>query len=239
MGLQRYFPKYDDYGAYHWEECDRSARRFNPPLVARYAAVVRRVSSGQRVLDVGCGDGYLMSLLSPLAESVTGIDPEPAAIALANDKLKDYHNCSVNVGSCYDLEFPDNSFGSVVMADMIEHVDDDDLCVQEASRVLSPEGTVIVTTPRRRQDRPIGRDHVREYTADELAQLMRRWFAEIQIVGLWPLNWSKLYRTKLGWRAIKILARHCGNPFDREGTDTDQFAMLLAVGRQPRKQTVG
>jgi ubiquinone/menaquinone biosynthesis C-methylase UbiE len=188
------------------------------------------------VLDLGCGDGYLMSLLSPSAQSVTGIDPEPTAVALASRKLAHCGNCVVRIGSCYDLEFPDNSFDAVVMADMIEHLDDDDRCLQEASRVLSLDGTVIVTTPRRRVDRAIQPEHVREYAARDLAEVMRRWFRDVEMVGLWPLMWSKLYHTRIGWRAIKVFARHCGNPFDREGPDTERFAMLLAVGRRPRKR---
>jgi 2-polyprenyl-3-methyl-5-hydroxy-6-metoxy-1,4-benzoquinol methylase len=235
MQAQRYFPKYDDYGAYHWEECDRASRRFNPPLVARYAAVVRRISAGQRILDLGCGDGYLMSLLSPGARSVTGIDPEPMAVALANEKLRGWENCSAVIGSCYDLVFPDQSFDVVVLADMIEHLEDDDRCLREAARVVAGDGTVIVTTPRRRSDRPMGRDHLREYSAHELNDVMGRYFATVTVVGLWPLGWSKFYRTRLGWRAMKVFARYCANPFDREGTDTDRFAMLLAVGRQPRE----
>src|SRR6516162_8699222 len=110
MSTQRYFAKYDNCGAYHWDECERSTLRFNPPLVARYSAVQRRIPPGQRALDLGCGDGYLMSLLSPRAQSVTGIDPEPTAVALASRKLAHCGNCVVRIGSCYDLEFPDNSF---------------------------------------------------------------------------------------------------------------------------------
>jgi SAM-dependent methyltransferase len=235
MSTRRYFPKYDDYGAYHWEECDRKSRRFNPPLVARYAAVCRRIAPGQRILDLGCGDGYLMSLLSPQAKSVTGIDPEPTAVALANERLQERGNCSAVVGSCYQIGFPDRSFDAVVLADMIEHLEDDDRCLQEAARVVARDGTVIVTTPRRRPDRPLGRDHVREYTAQELSELMRRRFADVTVVGLWPLGWSKFYRTRIGWRAMKMFARYGTNPFDREGTDADRFAMLLAVGRQPRE----
>ncbi|HWB10168.1 MAG TPA: class I SAM-dependent methyltransferase [Pirellulales bacterium] len=237
MSTQRYFPKYDDYGAYHWEECDRKSRRFNPPLVARYAAVYRRIAPGQRILDLGCGDGYLMGLLSRQAKLVTGIDPEPTAVALANEKLQGLGNCSAVLGSCYQIDFPDRSFDVVVLADMIEHLEDDDRCLRETARVVASDGTVIVTTPRRRPDRPLGRDHVREYTPQELNQVMSRRFAEVAVVGLWPLGWSRFYRTRLGWRAMKVLARYCGNPFDREGTDVNRFAMLLATGRRPRENT--
>ncbi len=39
------------------------------------------------VLDVGCGDGLLAQRLAPVSRSVTGIDPDPAAIRRAADRL--------------------------------------------------------------------------------------------------------------------------------------------------------
>lgn len=230
---RRRFPKYEESGAYHWIECDRRSRNFNPPLVARYDAVVRRVAPGSRVLDLGCGDGYLTHLLSRRAESVTGLDPEAAAVRLAGELLREYKNCRVLEGSCYDLPFPDGSFDVAVMADVIEHLEDDDRSLQELARVLSPTGEAIITTPRRRPERPIEKHHVREYSAEELLERCTRHFRDVEIVCLWPVRWSNAYRTRIGWRLIRELGRYLYNPFLREGTDPENFAQLLAWCRRP------
>jgi 2-polyprenyl-3-methyl-5-hydroxy-6-metoxy-1,4-benzoquinol methylase len=40
------------------------------------------------VLDVGCGDGLLAQRLAPVSRSVTGIDPDPAAIGRVADEWR-------------------------------------------------------------------------------------------------------------------------------------------------------
>jgi SAM-dependent methyltransferase len=182
---------------------------------------------------LGCGDGYLTHLLCDKARSVTGVDPEPGAVRAAGEKLRSYENCTVVEGSCYDLPFPADSFDVVVMADVIEHLEDDDRSVAEIARVLTDDGEAIITTPRRRPDRPIGEYHVREYTAEELRNLCLRHFAEVEIVCLWPIWWANAYRTRIGWRLIKHLGRYLYNPFLREGSDPERFAQLLARCSRP------
>lgn len=233
----RRFSKYDETGAYHWKECDPRSRTYNPPLVARYTSVTRRIPPGLRILDLGCGDGYLMHLLSPQAATVTGIDPEPTAVQLASRMLHEHANCSVSGGSCYDLPFADGAFDVVVMADVIEHLTDDSACLREAARVLAPGGQVIITTPRRRPDRPQDPNHVREYSAAELRTRCEETFEDVRMTCLWPVRWSRLYRTKIGWRVLREVGRYVWNPFLREGNDPEKFAQLLAVCRLPRQSS--
>ena len=73
------FDKYDQRGAYHWRECRRNFRNFleyNPALEARYQVVVDQIKrySANRLLDVGCGEGYLLGQLAGLIETGIGID---------------------------------------------------------------------------------------------------------------------------------------------------------------------
>lgn len=228
------FDRYDRDGAYHWFECDRRSRVYNAPLVARYQCVKKRVPAGKKILDIGCGDGYLMHLLSPEAHSVTGIDPERTAVQLARKMLSGNQNCTVTHGDAYEIPFEDQSFDVVVMADVIEHLEDDKRSCREAARVVVPDGLVLMSTPKRRTNRAIRPEHVREYEANELRHLCETHFRDVTITCTWPDVWLRLYHTRIGWRVIRELARRVYNPFLREGANPRRFAQLVAMNRGPR-----
>src|SRR5207248_1650808 len=158
------FDKYTEAGAYHWIECDRSSRNYNPPLEARYKVVVDKLGETKRALDVGCGDGYLINLLRLRCEEAVGIEYDATGIELAAAKLATYPNCNVIRASCYEIPFASRSFDAVLLADVIEHLPEPDRCLEEIGRVLTPEGALFVTTPKWRPDRMWDKHHVKEYT---------------------------------------------------------------------------
>lgn len=232
------FDKYDRYGAYHWQECERHSKRYNPPLVARYEAVVKRISGRPKTLDIGCGDGYLMYLAQPHCETIVGIDTALAGVSHAARQLSSQPGtgaspCRIALGSGYALPFADAQFDLVLFTDVIEHLKRPESCLAEICRVLKPEGALCVTTPRRRPERPLGWDHVREYTADELQSSLASFFVDVELTFLWPLTWFRLYGTRVGWRLIRLFARYAGNPFLREGREPEKFAQILAMCRRP------
>ncbi len=233
------FDKYDRYGAYHWQECERHSRRYNPPLAARYEAVAKRVSGRPTALDIGCGDGYLMHLVQPHCDMIIGIDTASTGIGHAAHQLSNQtgstpSHCRIALGSGYALPFADAQFDLVLLTDVIEHLQRPEYCLAEIARVLKPEGSLCVTTPRRRPERPLGWDHVREYTADELKSCLASFFVDVELAFLWPLTWFRLYGTRVGWRLIRLFARYAGNPFLREGQEPEKFAQILAMCHQPR-----
>jgi 2-polyprenyl-3-methyl-5-hydroxy-6-metoxy-1,4-benzoquinol methylase len=226
------FDKYRTSGAYHWAECDRRSRSYNPSVAARYEIVRRRVVAARRVLDVGCGDGYLMGRVQPQTAYLVGVDSEFSATSLSREMLADRDYCDVVTASSYELPFPADGFDRVLLTDVIEHLEEPTLCLSEVSRVLAPGGTMVLTTPKSRPDRVWDPRHVKEYRPDELAELLARDFADVEMSFFWPLWWSNVYRTKIGWRLVKSFARHVTNPFLREGTDPASFGQILAVCRK-------
>jgi SAM-dependent methyltransferase len=50
------------------------------------------------VLDIGCGDGLLAKRIAPVSRSVTGIDPDPAAIGRATHRLASLRHVTVSRG---------------------------------------------------------------------------------------------------------------------------------------------
>ena len=237
------FDKYRSSGAYHWLECDRRYRnwkRYNPAVDARYKLTVEaicNIARHARVLDVGCGDGLLMARLAPFMNKIVGVETDETAVALARDKLKTFTNCEVIHASSYDLPAADNSFDVVVSADVIEHLKEPAEHLRQICRVVRRDGALVLTTPKYRPDRRWDVRHEKEYRADELESLLLGYFEDIELRYFWPMTWSRLYATKLGWRLLKLVAIGHVNPFTRSGTDPRRFGQILAVCRKPRPIT--
>jgi len=233
-----YFDKYDARGAYHWAECDRRIRnwkQYNPALDARYELTVdaiRQLGVRGRLLDVGCGDGYLMSRVARWMDAVIGVDSEESAISLARQHLRECGNCEAIHTTCYDLPFPDASFEIVTSADVIEHLKDPTHHLREIRRVLKSDGTLVLTTPKWRADRKWDVRHEKEYRAEELRVLLREFFTDVELTFFWPLQASRVYGTALGWRVLKLAALSLRNPFlSASRLNPDRFGQILAICR--------
>jgi len=233
----RKFDKYDDRGAYHWEECDPTCKSFNPPLVARYEVLARQVRGANRILDIGSGDGYLTALLCRHGAFVTGVEQEPEAVALARTMLSSTPLSSVVRGSCYKLPIASSTCDAAALADVIEHLEQPGLALGEVARVLTPEGKLVLTTPKWRPDRIWDSHHVQEFKPDELMACLREHFEHVELRFFWPIRWSNFYSSKVGWRALKVYARHFSNPFVATGLDDRRFGQILAVCRAPKHPT--
>lgn len=229
----RPFDKYQRYGAYHWKECNRQSKNFNPPLVARYQVVVDQIASGSHVLEIGSGDGCLSASLADSGARVTGIELDRTAVELASRALQCVENCVIARASCYNLPFPSEEFDFAIMADVIEHLDEPKVALAEAARVLRRDGALIVTTPKWRPDRVWDACHVHEFTASELEDCLKNYFGSVDLSFFWPLALSNFYSTRVGWRALRVYARYFPNPFLRSGPSEDQFGQILAVCRNP------
>lgn len=150
------------------------------------------------VLDIACGTGYGSALLSEVAKSVTGIDLSEDAISNAADSYKK-DNLKYTVANCYALPFDSASFDAVVANEMIEHVQDHDGLLEEAKRVLRPNGIVLISTPNKpiyNRYKPPNVFHVSEMNQREFSELIERHFQHHHLLGLrlslnsisYPLN---------------------------------------------------
>ena len=116
----------------------RWSRRLAAPFLA-FAGV----SSGERVLDVGCGTGSLTFLLAgrPDLEAVCGIDYAPPYIEHAARRNAD-PRVSFRVGDACALPFPDAAFDRVLSLLMLHFVAQPERAVAEMRRVARPGATV-------------------------------------------------------------------------------------------------
>jgi O-antigen biosynthesis protein len=105
---------------------------------------VAGLPAAERALDLGCGDGRLTSVLA--VDHVVAADVSAVAVARARPRLADRAEV-VELEPDATLPFDDSAFDVVLCAETLEHVRDVQLLLSEVRRVLSPGGTLAVTTP--------------------------------------------------------------------------------------------
>ena len=175
--------------------------------------------AGKRVLDVACGTALLATAG---ATQVDGFDCSPEVVALAKQAWA-LPNISFGAATTDRLPVPDALYDYYVSFETIEHVEDDDALLTEATRVLRTGGSLLLSTPNRElldpgisiDDRPFNRFHTREYCRDELNERLRRHFATIIWYGQRPFSpryISWLRRVGRRWPALAVKfhqARKC------------------------------
>lgn len=101
----------------------------------------------KRILDVGCGTGYLMhkiTFIYPKAD-IYGIDISKKALSLGQKK----YNKIKFVFTDAEKKFPfkDKYFDLVISGEHIEHLKDVDIYLSQINRVMKSNGTLLITTP--------------------------------------------------------------------------------------------
>lgn len=103
------------------------------------------VRPGHRVLDIGCGTGTLALFIKRLHPDVriTGLDPDPKALARARRKAQRAGaSIQFDHGFSDELPYPNASFDRVFSSFMFHHLDPParEKTLREVKRVLAPEG---------------------------------------------------------------------------------------------------
>jgi 2-polyprenyl-6-hydroxyphenyl methylase / 3-demethylubiquinone-9 3-methyltransferase len=105
----------------------------------------RKLAQGTRILDVGCGAGFLANELAIHGYRMTGLDASDDALEVAR-KHDTTATVDYRTGNAYAMEFEDKMFDVVCAMDLLEHVEKPELVVCEVSRVLKPEGLFFFYT---------------------------------------------------------------------------------------------
>lgn len=105
------------------------------------------LKKGERVLEVGCGNGYYLSLLNRLDFDLdlVGVDVDNLALIDAA-KFIGSKRVKLILADGSKLPFPRASFEKVVLSEVVEHVDDEEAVLKEVFRVLKKGGTLCLTT---------------------------------------------------------------------------------------------
>jgi ubiquinone/menaquinone biosynthesis C-methylase UbiE len=143
-------PPYRDLAAFNDRapEYDRGWRgRLHHEISQRTAALaVATAASPTRVLDVGCGTGYLLRTLAgsyPDAQQLCGIDAAPQMITTASAFARD-DRLSFTVGVAEEIGYPDGTFDLIVSTTSFDHWADQQAGLVECARVLRPGGHLVL-----------------------------------------------------------------------------------------------
>ncbi|MGC9222772.1 MAG: class I SAM-dependent methyltransferase [Terracidiphilus sp.] len=121
---------------------------WNPETYSRDAAFVPQLGSGvfewlspkagERILDLGCGDGQLTQRIAAAEATVTGIDTSPTMVSAARAR-----GIVIEQGSAESLPFADHSFDAVFSNAALHWMHDQDAMLAEVRRVLRPGGRFV------------------------------------------------------------------------------------------------
>ena len=103
------------------------------------------VKPGDSVLDVGCGTGTVLNLISSAVEiKGFGIDVSRKMLEIAKENSRDF---DFRPGGCDNLPYGDNSMDAVIACMAYHHFPDQKAFRKEAARVLKPGGMLYICDP--------------------------------------------------------------------------------------------
>jgi len=156
----------------------------NPTLLSLLPSLV-----GKRVLDAGCGEGYLSRMLIKLgASSVVGVDYSSRMIQLAQDKTPQELCVEYKHGNCENLNFlQDKSFDIIVSNMVIHDLANYESAIHEMYRLLADEGIFIFSIPHPCFASP-GSGWVKSDTGEKLYRKVDNYFYEGEYEQIFPLD---------------------------------------------------
>jgi len=141
--------------------------------------------AGDSILDAGCATGEYMQKLSTLGYHCVGVDINSEFVEMATQK-----ELEALVMDAKHLEFPDKSFDTVILFEVLEHVERPEIVLKEAKRVA--RWNVLITVPNCTQfhklrkvgltmEHMLEKDHINFFTKFDLESLLSQQFLGYQV----------------------------------------------------------
>ena len=153
--------------------------------IARYKFACKWMRERDRVLEVGCGEGFGCNFFSRHVAEVVGLDIDAELIERCQARYSRDNLHFVIEDIIHPSRPRAKEFDAVVSFEMIEHVDHQEgrHMVANCSAALKDRGIAIFSTPRIRPDRSVSRlaNHVFEYDYDTLVRTLDPHFNRVMI----------------------------------------------------------
>jgi len=153
---------------------------------------------GIQILEIGCGTGGNLEILSNLSE-VTGLDVSKYALDFC--RKRGVNNLAL--GRAEKTNFPSESFDLILMLDVLEHIKDDKKAIGETRRILKEGGYFLVTVPAYQfiwseHDEILG--HYRRYSISDFSKKLEEAGFDIIKISYFV---SLLFPVILGYRILR------------------------------------
>ncbi|HET8941879.1 MAG TPA: metalloregulator ArsR/SmtB family transcription factor [Rudaea sp.] len=107
------------------------------------------------VLDIASGDGVLAELLAPRARSILCVDASERVVAAARIRLKRFNNVDIQQGDMHAFKLGKRRFDLVLLMHALTFSDQPGLVVEQAAKLLKPNGRLLATTLRKHAHRAV------------------------------------------------------------------------------------
>ena len=156
---------------------------------------------GPAVLDAGAGSGTFTNRLAARGFEVTSTDVTDEALEVLRSRVSG----AVERADATSLPFAADTFDAVILAEVLEHVEDDTAALREAARVLRAGGVLGVTVPRNpawfsRSDQWAG--HFRRYSREQLEDRVGEAGFDVVRCNAWGFPISALYHRTIFERVV-------------------------------------
>jgi len=194
---------------------------------------------GERILDLGCGDGRLTQRIAVSGALVTGVDASPQMVASARSREVEAEQARAEA-----LPYPDASFDAVFSNAALHWVRDQDAMLAEVHRVLKPGGRfvaemggqgniaairVALMAVLARHGYPDREDGVNYYpTAESYVKRLERHEFQVQRIALIPRPTPLPQSGMAGWLRTFRSGVLDSLPESLRETAVDETAALLA-----------
>jgi len=151
-------------------------------LAAYYKA--REFAKDKSVLEIGCGEGSGTEILAEQAGELVAIDYSEKAIKTASARLLS-SGVRFQVEQVPPINAADGRFDVVIIFQMIEHLEDPGPLIEEILRVLKKGGALLLSTVNKEESISNNPFHPHEFDREDLEAVLKKYFAQVEIFGLY------------------------------------------------------
>lgn len=131
----------------YWEKTLKNPPKSYIKLFRQEKDYLRKsIKQGEKVLDIGCGEGRNILSIIDITDNVVGIDIDQKAVEDTKINLKDYPRVDILLGNATSLPFDDENFDTVIFSMTLVNLDSEkEKALSEMKRVVKRDGKIILS----------------------------------------------------------------------------------------------